>query len=219
MFIRFNIIAVTELYESIKFQCSNCGMRFVRNEQLKAHLDAHFTENNETRKKKKHNPTSVECRPNFNSFNSWVSTTEANNNNPNPTEVKECVNIVAFTTGCDSNCFMCKEPLSIEKDGISNQLSTNEADENCYFINAKKIRVSLKNKVSQQIEKKEVTVHVECMRQLEDIKQQREMAKQKQEILGKRVADLATDKIEKRQKIDEGEKASIKGLLDGLAQS
>jgi hypothetical protein len=162
---RFNIIAVTELYDSIKFQCSNCGMRFVRNEHLKAHLDAHFTENNETRKKKKHNPTSIESRPLFNSFNSWVSNggaTEANNDKP--MEVKECVNIVAFTTGCETNCFMCKEPLSIEKDGISNQLSSNEADENCYFINAKKIRVSLKNKINGIIEKKEVTVHVECMR-------------------------------------------------------
>jgi hypothetical protein len=38
------------------------------------------------------------------------------------------------------------------------------------------------------------------------MKQQRELAKQKQEILGKRVADIPEDKIEKRQKIEEGEK-------------
>ena len=56
MFIRFNIIAVSELYDSIKFQCSNCGMRFVRNEHLKVHLDKHFVENNDILKKKKYNP-------------------------------------------------------------------------------------------------------------------------------------------------------------------
>ena len=82
-----------------------------------------------------------------------------------------------FTVGSDSSCFMCKEKLRIEKDGVVNQLSPGEADENCYFIDAKRIRVSLKNKNTGEIEKKEVTVHVECMRQLEELKQQRELQK------------------------------------------
>ena len=71
---RSNIIAVTELYEGIKFKCSNCGMRFIRNEQLKQHLDKHFTENNEIRKQRKPNPNggALKNRPLFNNFNDWV---------------------------------------------------------------------------------------------------------------------------------------------------
>lgn len=49
----FNVVSVAELFDGIKFQCSNCGQRFVRNETLKAHLDKHFAENNEIRKRKR----------------------------------------------------------------------------------------------------------------------------------------------------------------------
>ena len=34
-----------QLFNGIKFQCAMCGMRFVRNQLLKEHLDAHFTIN------------------------------------------------------------------------------------------------------------------------------------------------------------------------------
>jgi hypothetical protein len=49
-------------------------MRFIRNEQLKAHLDKHFTENNEIRKQRKPNPNGgiLKNRPLFNSFNDWI---------------------------------------------------------------------------------------------------------------------------------------------------
>ena len=93
---------------------------------------------------------------------------------------------------------MCKEKLKLEKDGAPKQLSHSEADENCYFVSAKKIRVSLKNKTSGQVEKKEVTVHVECMKQLEEMKQQREHQKQRAEILGKRQQDPQEAPLEKR---------------------
>lgn len=52
--------------------------------------------------------------------------------------------------------------------GILNQ----NCDENCYFIEAKKIRVSVRNKETGLVEKKEVTVHVECLKQLEQLKTQ-----------------------------------------------
>ena len=39
---RFNVRAQYEIYESIKYHCSICGMRFVRNQTLKEHLNAHF---------------------------------------------------------------------------------------------------------------------------------------------------------------------------------
>jgi hypothetical protein len=32
---RFNFFAVSEIYEAIKFSCSICGMRFIRNLTLK----------------------------------------------------------------------------------------------------------------------------------------------------------------------------------------
>lgn len=74
------------------------------------------------------------------------------------------VNIVPFNAGMDSNCFMCKESLRIEKDEASNPLTAGDADENQYFIDAKKIRVTTKNKASGQMEKKEVVVHTQCMK-------------------------------------------------------
>lgn len=55
--------------------------------------------------------------------------------------------------------------------GMSGILNQN-CDENCYFIEAKKIRVSIRNKETGQVEKKEVTVHVECLKQLEQLKTQ-----------------------------------------------
>ena len=55
--LRFNIFAIAEVYESVKFQCSLCGQRFIRNMSLKRHLDNHFQKNNEFLKKQKGNKT------------------------------------------------------------------------------------------------------------------------------------------------------------------
>lgn len=69
-----NVIAITQLYGGIKFQCSNCGMRFIRNQELKAHLDKHFHDNNEIRKKNKISQNDVpQNRPLFNTFSGWVN--------------------------------------------------------------------------------------------------------------------------------------------------
>ena len=99
---------------------------------------------------------------------------------------------------------MCKEKLKIQKDDVCNQLTGGDADENCYFIDAKKIRVSMKNKLTGQIDKKEVVVHTECMKQLEDLKVQREAAKSKEEsieskniVLGKRGASGSSGQVQK----------------------
>ena len=98
---------------------------------------------------------------------------------------------------------MCKEKLKVERDsgiqigingtstehifsnsktqasqggagtsGLSGIMNPN-CDENCYFIEAKRIRVTFKNKENGQLEKKEVTVHQECLKQLELLKQQK----------------------------------------------
>ena len=48
-----------------------------------------------------------------------------------------------------------------------------QIDENCYFIDAKRIRISVRNKVTDILEKKEVTVHIDCFKQLEKIKGQK----------------------------------------------
>ena len=42
---RFSEAAQTEIFSGIKFYCSICGMRFVRNLTLKEHLNNHFEHN------------------------------------------------------------------------------------------------------------------------------------------------------------------------------
>jgi len=37
-------------------------------------------------------------------------------------------------------------------------------DENSYFIDVRKIRVSLRNKITGNLEKKEVTIHMDCIK-------------------------------------------------------
>mmetsp|Transcript_30970 Transcript_30970/g.47387 ORF Transcript_30970/g.47387 Transcript_30970/m.47387 type:complete len:80 (+) Transcript_30970:999-1238(+) len=66
------MIAVNEVYEAIKFQCNNCGMRFARNEKLKAHLDKHFYQNNEIRMKKPCYPSKQDNRPQFLGYKAWT---------------------------------------------------------------------------------------------------------------------------------------------------
>ena len=44
-------MAINEVYEGVKFQCAICGMRFIRNQIFKKHLDMHFTKNNEFRRR------------------------------------------------------------------------------------------------------------------------------------------------------------------------
>ncbi len=51
IFYRPNENVISELYESIKFQCSICGMRFIRNQTLKIHLDTHFKKNNDFKRR------------------------------------------------------------------------------------------------------------------------------------------------------------------------
>tara|TARA_B110000285_G_scaffold27042_1_gene26503 strand:+ start:1361 stop:1810 length:450 start_codon:yes stop_codon:yes gene_type:complete len=143
------------------------------------------------------------------------------------------VNIVPFNAGMDSNCFMCKEKLRIEKDEPANPLTAGDADENQYFIDAKKIRVTTKNKVSGQMEKKEVVVHSHCMKQLEELKAQREAAKLNEVgpqipnvVLGKRGVSGSTvsqkskqvDNV-KRQRIDGASiHVQMKQLIEGINQ-
>ena len=125
---------------------------------------------------------------------------------------------------------MCKEQLKIQKDDVSNPLTGGEADENQYFIEAKKIRVSIKNKLTGLIEKKEVIVHSECMKQLEDLKQKKDANSGKEPetknvVLGKRGASGATGQVGsaqnealKRQRLDQSvNHTEMKNLLAGIS--
>ena len=47
-------------------------MRFIKNEQLKAHLDKHFADANDIRKRKRENPAKQDNRPLFNSYQGWI---------------------------------------------------------------------------------------------------------------------------------------------------
>ena len=138
------------------------------------------------------------------------------------------------------HCFICKEKLKVEKDGATDQVGDQGAkptavpgagglsgilnptsDENCYFIDAKKIRVSVKSKETGQLEKKEVTVHSECLKQLEQMKKAKQQAlKEKEEaVLGKREApEVAGGEQEKRQKLADSVKVEVKQLMTGLNQ-
>lgn len=100
-----------------------------------------------------------------------------NGQGPSTGMISGQINIVPFNPGMDASCFVCKEKLRIEKDEPSNPLTTGDADENQYFLDAKKIRVTTKDKITGSIEKREVVVHTHCLKQLEELKMQREAAK------------------------------------------
>lgn len=112
---------------------------------------------------------------------------------PGPSGAKEAVqsqalkNIVPYTRGEDC-CFLCKEKLRVERDRTIQALAGSSlaqdgaalglngcpsSDENSYFIDAKRIRVSLRNAATGVLEKREVTVHLECFKQLEQRKAQK----------------------------------------------
>ena len=66
---------------------------------------------------------------------------------------------------------MCKEKLKFKK-MIHHGASSNDedkCDEKSYFVDARKIRISLKDGA-----KKEVIVHIACLKQLELIKQRKQ---------------------------------------------
>ena len=81
---------------------------------------------------------------------------------------------------------MCKEKLRVEHDRTIQALGGHTlaqdgtsslglngcpaSDENCYFVDAKRIRVSLRNSATGVLEKREVTVHLDCFKQLESMK-------------------------------------------------
>ena len=78
-------------------------------------------------------------------------------------------NIVQYQRGCE-NCFLCKEKLRLEHDrSINNQeqtLGLNGCpvnDENSYFVDAKRIRIKVKNN-KNELETKEVVVHMDCFK-------------------------------------------------------
>lgn len=61
-------MAINEVYEGVKFQCSVCGLRFIRNLALKKHLDMHFNKNNELRRR----GNRAVSRPNFQSLKDFT---------------------------------------------------------------------------------------------------------------------------------------------------
>lgn len=117
-------------------------------------------------------------------------------------------------------CFLCKEKLRVELDltiqdmqvGPSKyhekQIGLNgcpTSDENAYFVDAKRIRVTLRK--DGKLEKREVTVHVDCHRQLEKLKAEREEAAVKNgnepgedaSILGKRSKSITENRQEPKR--------------------
>ena len=151
-----------ELHQSIKFRCANCGLRFIRNEKLKAHLDQHFHDNNEIRNRQRITPCQGhKTRPLFNTFNSWVTGAQpsmpgaaGNKAGGDKNLIAENQNIVPYSS-VDNACFMCKEKFKVIRDQGQTSLAQNgnqgeeantTTDENSYFVNVRKIRVSLRNK-------------------------------------------------------------------------
>lgn len=85
---------------------------------------------------------------------------------------------------------MCKLKLQVERDsnfigtGLANDLSLaaqqailgssnynqQQSDENLYFVDAKKIKISFRSGPQLSIKKKEVIVHYDCYKQMEIIK-------------------------------------------------
>jgi hypothetical protein len=59
------------------------------------------------------------------------------------------------------------DPTSIE---TGTEMAQVLSDENTYFVNAKRIRISVKSKESGEQEKREVNVHLDCLKQLELMK-------------------------------------------------
>jgi hypothetical protein len=120
---------------------------------------------------------------------------------------------------------MCKEKLKVEKDGNKEAVQTRNdinnsssgakpsgsmvigpnglsgilnqnSDENCYFVDSKKIRVSIKNKETNQLEKREVTVHLDCLKQLEQMKNKASVAEGTPAVVGtKRPAISSVDAL------------------------
>lgn len=80
----------------------------------------------------------------------------------------------------DRTCFVCKEKLTVMREGVTEAavgeeqlVAGTQVDENTYFVNAKRIRVTVRNKESNEPEKREANVHVDCMKQLENLRKQK----------------------------------------------
>lgn len=138
-------------------------------------------------------------------------------------------------------CFLCKEKLRVELDltiqdlqvgagkYVDKQIGLNgcpTSDENAYFVDAKRIRVSLRK--DGKLEKREVTVHVECHRQLEKRKAERESAKAAKEeengqdnsaLLGKRLkSNLENRPAEKRPRHELQIEGGLSRLISNLSK-
>ena len=66
--------------------------------------------------------------------------------------------------------------LNVASNPNQNEETNASTDENSYFVDVRKIRVSLRNKVTGILEKREVTIHMDCIKQLEILKQQKQKA-------------------------------------------
>ena len=88
----------------------------------------------------------------------------------NPFPTLENQNILPYTPsvkGEGRNCYLCKESIKIVKEGQESQELNGPRvgmDENCYLVDAKRIRVSLKNRQTNALDKKEVIVHIDCLK-------------------------------------------------------
>jgi hypothetical protein len=104
----------------------------------------------------------------------------------------------------DKSCFVCKELFEVFRDeGVAAKkslTSNSKSDENSYFLDAKRIRATLRNQETGELEKEEVNVHVDCLKKLEQLKAKRQQSEMEQETDQNRI--LEEEKVNKRARVE-----------------
>eukprot|EP00347_Sterkiella_histriomuscorum_P003197 403365218 len=153
-----NLMAINEVYEGVKFQCAICGMRFIRNQIFKKHLDMHFTKNNEFRRR----GNRAVSRPQFMNDKEFVQPKSQLQNLKSGGQQgnlaqKNLEEMVPYTNR-DTSCYICKENFDVTFD---------DEEETWYFVSAKKIRTNVKDPITGQPKKQVIIVHTDCIKQIE----------------------------------------------------
>ncbi|EAR98214.2 zinc finger, C2H2 type family protein (macronuclear) [Tetrahymena thermophila SB210] len=142
------------IYDSLPYQCANCGIRFSAKEDLKSHLEDHTIKNLKIIESKREKEKEKKNRQLFYDANQWIDCQDEDIEKEQESESETEKNYFVPQSKSNGKCDLCQEPFI---------LTWSEDNEDWVYENAKRFEIFETSTGKCQI----AIVHLTCYKVLE----------------------------------------------------